>query len=467
VHEHAATSSEHALSEAVWQALVEGSRDRSRTPPPTLLGAPMVDDSALPVAAGATAAIATALRAAGALLEARNATTPVLSLHREQSLVAVTSERHFIVDHEPAPAMFAPLSRFWRAGDGWVRTHGNFPWHRDALLAALGCEGDPPSVARAIAERPAFEVEASVMNAGGVAAAVRTLAEWQAHAQGRAVAEEPLVSHRALPHGRPRPREAADLPARGVRVLDLTRVIAGPVCTRYLAALGADVLRIDPLHRPDVAPGATADTLLGKRSAFVDLSTTSGRATLDELLASADVVVCGYRTGALDQFGLNPDELAARHPGVVIVLLNAWGFTGPWSDRRGFDSVVQAPTGIGLLQSSDGETPGALPCQLLDHGTGYLAAAGALDGLRRQAAEGGTHVRRVSLARTASWLTSGQLASTGTAASSMVDAEPWLQQLDEHDHTTAAVGPPGVIDGVPLRWSRAGRYGADEAAWPT
>jgi hypothetical protein len=333
-------------------------------------------------------------------------------------------------------------------------------------LRALECDDDPQSVARVIAARSAFDIESKVVEAGGVAAAVRTLDEWRAHAQGRAVAEEPLIGRRSLPRGEPRPRGACDLPARGVRVLDLTRVIAGPVCTRYLAALGADVLRIDPPHRPDtVARGAAADTLLGKRSAFLDLTVTTGRATLHDLLESADVVVCSYRPGALDRFGVSADQLAVRHPGLVIVLLDAWGFAGPWSERRGFDSVVQAPTGIAMLQSSDGDTPGALPFQLLDHGTGYLAAAAALDGLRRQAAEGGTHRLRLSLARTAHWLTSERAMNAGVAESFDIDPAPWMQRFDERGHTTNGVSPPGAIDGVPLRWSRVGRYGTDGASW--
>jgi CoA transferase family III len=468
VHEPAAMSNEHTFSQSAWHALVEGSSDRPRTPAPAFVGAPRADASALPVPAAAMASVATALQAAGAMVEVRNGTTPELSLHREHVLVAVASERHFSADDQPAGMMFAPLSRFWRASDGWVRTHANFPWHRAALLAALGCEDDPQTIAAVMGERSACDIETKVMDAGGIAAAVRTLDEWRAHPQGRAVAEEPLISHRALPGSRPRPRDECDLPARGVRVLDLTRVIAGPVCTRYLAALGADVLRIDPPDHPDdIKRGAAADTLLGKRSAFVDFATTSGRATLHNFLQTTDVVVCGYRPGALDRFGLNADELAARYPGLVIVLLNAWGHTGPWANRRGFDSVVQAPTGISMLHSSAGETPGALPCQLLDHGTGYLAAAGALDGLRRQAVEGGTHLRRLSLARTASWLASVGTRNWDAPAALDVDPSPWLQQLDEPGHTTSGVSPPGLIDGVPLRWSGVGRYGTDDASWPT
>jgi crotonobetainyl-CoA:carnitine CoA-transferase CaiB-like acyl-CoA transferase len=466
VREDATPTREHELSRSAWNALLAGAGDSPRTAPPTLIGASAADESTLPSSAAATASIATALRAAGALLAARNGTHPELSLPRAHVLMEVTSERHFSVDGHNAAMLFAPLSRYWRAGDGWIRTHGNFPWHRDALLTALACADDPPALESAIAERSAYDIETKVMAAGGVAAAVRTLDEWRAHPQGRAVADEPLISHHWLPRGAARRRSACDLPARGVRVLDLTRVIAGPVCTRYLAALGADVLRIDPpQHRDDIARGAAADTLLGKRSAFVDLATTSGRATLHDLLGSADVVVFGYRTGALDRFGLHANELAVRYPGLVIVTLNAWGHHGPWADRRGFDSVVQAPTGIGMLESCDGETPGALPFQLLDHGTGYLAAAAALDGLRRQAAEGGTHLRRLSLARTANWLTSAVSTTTRATPALAVDPSPWLQQLDLRGHTTSFVSPPGMIDGVPLQWSGSGCYGSDDASW--
>jgi hypothetical protein len=467
VHQHSVTGTERALAEASWQSLVAGSRELPPTPAPTLLGAPN-EMAPLPVAAAATASTATALRAAGALGALRNGTTPDLSLHRAHAWIAAASERHFSINGQGDAVQFAPISRFWRARDGWVRTHGNFSWHRDALLAVLDCDDDPDAVAAAISGRTALDLETAVMAAGGVTAAVRTIDEWDAHPQGRAVAGEPLVSNRVVPGAAPRPRAACELVAGGVRVLDLTRVIAGPVCTRYLAAVGADVVRVDPPdHRDAIRPGSAADTLYGKRSAFVDLATPSGREVLEELLDGADVVVCGYRPGALDRFGFDADELVARHPGLVVVVLNAWGHHGPWAARRGFDSVVQAPTGIGMLQSVDAETPGALPFQLLDHGTGYLAAAAALDGLRRQATEGGTHVRGLSLARTARWLTSMQTSQPSGAASPDVDPAPWLQQLDEPGSTTIGVAPPGSIDGVALRWSRVGHYGADDPSWST
>jgi crotonobetainyl-CoA:carnitine CoA-transferase CaiB-like acyl-CoA transferase len=378
---------------------------------------------------------------------------------------------------------FAALSRFWPAADGWVRTHANYPWHRDALLSALGTPDDVDAVGAAIAEMRAHDVEERVFTAGGIAAAVREVDEWRAHAQGQALAAEPLIGHRMIGDAARRTRPSSELPASGIRVLDLTRVIAGPVCTRYLAALGADVLRVDPPRHPDMQRGEVADTLLGKRSAMLDLSSGDGSATLHQLLARADAVVCGYRPGALDRFGLTEDALATRHPGLVVVYLDAWGHRGPWQHRRGFDSVVQAPTGISSAESVDGAQPGALPCQLLDHGTGYLAAAALLDGLYRQNIHGGTHIRRLSLARTAAWLTSSRSASgsrsasaenvensSSRSASGSAFAEnghpPWLVELESAVGPVTAVAPPGTLGERPLQWpAPLTGYGNDPPLW--
>src|SRR5207245_10766606 len=176
----------------------------------------------------------------------------------------------------------------------------------------------------------------------------------------------------------------------------------------------------------------------------------------------ADVLVCGYRAGALERFGLAADALAERHPGLVIVYVDAWGHTGPWATRHGFDSVVQAPTGIAMAESPGGGEPGALPCQLLDHGTGYLAAAAVMDGLRRQASEGGTHVRRVSLARTAWWLTVTEPAASSAEAPGATADNSWLVEVNSVNVRVTAVQPPGLVGGRPLAWPAPGTaYGAD------
>jgi hypothetical protein len=413
----------------------------------------------------AVACVGAALLAAAALVEQRDGEWPAIGLHPGQVQTAVVSERHFRIGQRLAGPGFAPLSRFWRASDGWVRTHANYPWHRAALLEVLGVNDDPAEVEAAVQDRPAGVVEDRVVAAGGVAAAVRSAEEWASHAQGRAVGREPLIGHRWMAGGPPRVPGAGGLPAQGVRVLDLTRVIAGPVCTRFLGALGADVLRIDPTGRPDMAAGAAADTLLGKRSAALDLTTPDGGEVLHDLLDQADVVVAGYRPGSLARYGLGADELAERRPGLVIVQLSAWGHSGPWAERRGFDSVVQAPTGIAVGESAGDGQPGALPCQLLDHGTGYLAVAAVLDGLRRQRMEGGTHVRTLSLARTAGWLVASGVPELLPAADSAPDAEPWMVDVGA-DPPIRAVAPPGSIAGRPLQWpGPPANYLSDPAGW--
>ncbi|MEU9241797.1 CoA transferase [Streptomyces sp. NPDC048385] len=363
----------------------------------------------LPVRRFARACVGVCALAAAELGARRTgaATLPGVRVDDGAVATAFTSERHLLVDGR-APVQFAPLSRFWRAADGWVRTHANYPHHRARLLDALGLPEDalPEDVAARIAGRPALEVEDAVYGAGGLAVALRSPGEWAAHEQAVAVAARPLVE-RGRPdtaHARVLPPLGAGatplLPAAGLRVLDLTRVLAGPVATRTLGLLGADVLRLDAPWLPEL-PDQHADTGFGKRSATLDL--TTDRAAFEELLASADVVVTGYRPGALDRFGLSPEALAERRPGVVVAQVSAWGAYGPWAGRRGFDSLVQVATGIAEIEGA-ADRPGALPAQALDHGTGYLLAAGVLRALTEQSYDGGSRFVRLALARTARWL---------------------------------------------------------------
>jgi crotonobetainyl-CoA:carnitine CoA-transferase CaiB-like acyl-CoA transferase len=422
--------------------------------------------SHLPVEDTAIACAGAALLAAADLLAQRGGPVArIARLDRGHVAAAFRSEAYLRLNGAPAGAGFAPLSRFWRTRDGWVRTHGNYPWHREALLRALGTGEDPDQVAAAIAGRAAREVEDLVVGAGGIAAAVRTEAQWRAEPAGQAVAATRLVEAGRLGDAPPRHRTAgAVLPAAGIRVLDLTRVTAGPVATRYLAALGAEVVRLDPPHRPEL-PLHAYDGLLGKRSALLDLDTNAAR--LDELLGAADVLVHGYRPHALDRFGLTPGALAERHPGLVVVSLSAWGSTGPWGGRRGFDSIVQAASGIAVAESADGDRPGAMPCQLLDHGTGYLCAAAALRGLADQAVAGGTQVRELSLARTARWLLGSAAAglAPGPGERAGEDAD-WLTTLDSADGPVTVVRPLGRLDGQELSWpGPLVRYGSDPPEW--
>lgn len=396
----------------------------------------------------ATHAVTTAGAAAvGASLLA--ATTAPVTLDARGLAVALASERYLRIDGRSPGSAFAPLSAFHRTADGWIRRHGNYHWHRDAALRVLGVATEDEAVA-AIATWNAVELETAVHDAGGVGAAVRSTAQWRATAGD----PPPLLEHADLAPAPPRP-------ARRPRVLDLTRVIAGPIGTRTLAAHGADVLRLDPPHRPEI-PAQAWDTLPGKRSALLDLRTSA--AVLEELLAGADVVVTGYRPGALDAFGLAPEALAQRHPGLVVITLSAWGRHGPWGARRGFDSLVQAACGIAVDEGGP-DRPGVLPCQLLDHATGYLTAAAALLGLRRQRTVGGTPHTALALVATAGWL-QGLPRTDAAGAVEEIDPAPYLVDVPAPDGVLTLARPPGTIDGRPLTWPEpAPAYGAAVARW--
>ncbi|MFF4012154.1 CoA transferase [Streptomyces sp. NPDC001717] len=422
-------------------------------------GAGDLGEGPLPVAELARSTVGACALAAGELAAARAGGGPddVAPVVVDEGAVATAfvSERHLRVEGR-APVNFAPLSGFWRAADGWVRTHANYPHHEAALVRALGLpSATPEALGAAVAGRPAVEVQELVYAGGGLAVAV-------AEEYGE---PQPLVEPVRLSgaRGRPLGPAPAGRPAAGVRVLDLTRVIAGPVATRTLGLLGADVLRVDSPRLPE-ADDAYADTGFGKRSARLDLALAGDRAVFEGLLAEADVVVSGYRPGALERYGLGAAELLERWPGLVVAELCAWGWreVGPWAGRRGFDSLVQAGYGIAAAcaDPGGGGVPGVLPAQALDHGTGYLVAAGVLRGL----AEGGGRGLRFSLAGTGSWLVRG-LAEAGTGTGGRCgqgaySAGPWLREADSgYGVLRYAASPLGEWGRGPSRW------GTDEAVW--
>ncbi len=307
------------------------------------------------------------------------------------------------------PSPWDPIAGDYPTRDGWIRLHTNAPHHRRAALAVLGVPEEKPAVAAAVAGWTGDALEAAVVAAGGCAARMRSEADWRAHPQGVAVAAEPLIAWQRVPlqrAGAPRPPLDPGRPLAGVRVLDLTRVLAGPVGTRVLAAYGADVLRIDP---PDWdEPGVVPEVTLGKRCAGLDLAHAADRARFETLLAEADVLVHGYRPGALARRGYDDAAIRARNPALIDVALCAYGWTGPWRDRRGFDSLVQMSCGIaetGQRQVGSAR-PTPLPVQALDHATGYLMAAAVVRGLSLRR-EGVAATARLSLARTAGLLMGG------------------------------------------------------------
>ena len=367
------------------------------------------------------------------------------------------------------PPVWDAVAGDYSAADGWVRLHTNAPHHRVAALSVLGVPAERDAVAGAVAMWSADELESAVVSAGGVAAAMRSLDAWRRHPQGRSVAGEPLLRMERTSGAPTRDPTVGgpERPLAGVRVLDLTRVLAGPVATRLLAGWGAEVLRIDPpdWDEPSIVPEVT----LGKRCARLDLRSVSGKERLLDLLGSADVLVHGYRSDALEGIGLGDAVRDERRPGLVDVSLDAYGWTGPWSTRRGFDSLVQMSAGIAdagrLAVGSDRPVP--LPAQALDHATGYLLAAAALTGLTVRRSEGTGTRWRASLAATAKLLIDG-----GTVRDGM-DSEPARPVMPEDGPVERTVwgdarrlAPPLRVEGAPLRWTLpACPLGSDEARW--
>jgi hypothetical protein len=342
----------------------------------------------------------------------------------------------------------------YRAADGWIRLHTNAPRHRAAALRVLGCKAERGAVAGAVAARPADALEQAVVGAGGCAAAMRSMREWTKHPQGRAVAAEPLIAFTRTAAAPIAWRPSSVRPLAGLRILDLTRILAGPVATRFLAGCGADVLRIDPPGWDE--PGIVPEVTLGKRCARLDLRAAADRDKFERLLAQTDVLVHGYRPGALDALGYDEARRRTIRPGLIDVALNAYGWSGPWRMRRGFDSLVQMSAGVAAAgmawQRADRPVP--LPVQALDHATGYLMAAGVIRGLIDGLRGNGATTARLSLARTAVLL--GQPAAGVSEVPFMPPADADYAPVEE----ATIWGPakrllaPVILDGAALRWDR-------------
>jgi crotonobetainyl-CoA:carnitine CoA-transferase CaiB-like acyl-CoA transferase len=375
---------------------------------------------------------------------------------------ASQSERHFRLDGE-APEVWAPFSGFWEAADGWVRTHGNYPHHAERLARILGIPdaSTKDQVADAVARRSAVELEDEAAATGAIVGAVRSTAEWSRHPHALATGSLPIVE-RHVDGGAARRAwgTGGRGPLSGVRVLDLTRLLAGPVATRNLAFLGADVLRIDSPHLPETG-WIHLDTGAGKRSTTLDLGKAADRSVFDGLLGEADVVVTGYRPGALDALGLSPQALCGRRPGLVVGSVSAWGSRGPWAGRRGFDSIVQSVTGIAMSLSGDGVHPGALPAQALDHSAGYLLTAGICRALTEQRQAGGTRRVAVALATLAREL----LTTTGGVQAGETPSPTLQTGRTAAGHITCAA-PPLTLTQLPGEYAAlASPWGTDEPRW--
>jgi hypothetical protein len=357
------------------------------------------DEDSLPSIFGTSDLAAASVAAAGLMLSQLPGVGGDVSVSRR--LASLWFSWSIQPDGWNMPPLRDAVTGDYRAADRWIRLHTNAPHHRAAALAVLGCAAEREAVARTVAGWQADELEAAIVAQGGCAATMRSIDEWRVHPQGRALAEAPLFLQESRECAPWSWRADPARPLRGVRVLDLTRVLAGPVATRFLAGFGADVLRIDPPAWEEA--GVIPEVALGKRCARLDLRTAEGRSTFEHLLSEADVLVHGYRNGALDDVGFGAEARAALNPNLIDVSLNAYGWSGPWRDRRGFDSLVQMSCGIADagMSAQGAAKPVPLPVQALDHATGYLMAAAVLRGLQARLNERRAMRIRLSLARTA------------------------------------------------------------------
>ena len=447
-----------ALSQ-LWTVLGQPADALSRV---TLSGVEPALPSSFAVGTLAQSTIAAAALAAAHVDTLRTGRQQSVSVDMHHAALEFRSERYFRVDGQLPPEPWDKIAGLYRCGDGrWVRLHTNFPHHRDGVLKLLGCAHDREAVAAALSRWKAEAFEEAAAQAGMVVTAARMFEEWDRHPQGIAVAGQPLMTIEPIGDvgdapPQPLPAHADARPLSGVRVLDLTRVIAGPVCGRTLAAHGADVLLITGPHLPAIPP-LVIDTGRGKRSAQLDLRDGAGAEQLRTLLRDADIFVQGYRPGGLGALQFSPEQAAALRPGIVYVSLCAYGYDGPWANRRGFDSLVQTASGFNWAEAqAAGETkPRPLPAQALDHGAGYLMAAGAMSALARRMTEGGSWHVRVSLAQTAHWLRSfGRLAHGFDAADPRYeDIGAYLETTPSGFSALTALRHAGQLSDTPPHWT--------------
>ncbi|WP_431303172.1 CoA transferase [Sediminicoccus sp. BL-A-41-H5] len=430
-----------------------------------LTGADPALPSSFRIGEAAQASIAALGLAVASLHAARGGAMQRVAVAMDDAAAEFHSERYLrIGDTPPADPWDAIAGAYGTADGGVVRLHTNFPHHRDGILKLLGCAYDRAAVTEALARRKAIAFETEATAAGLCVSAMRSFAEWDAHPQAQHLATTPLLTIERIGDASPRPLPAvANRPLEGFRVLDLTRVIAGPVAARGLAVHGAEVLHITGPHLPSI-PTLVVDTGRGKRCATLDLRDAGDAARLDGLAAGADAFVQSYRAGALAAKGFSAEALAARHPGIVVGELCAYGWGGPWANKRGFDSLVQTSTGFNVAEAEAAgvAAPKVLPCQPLDHASGYLLALGVVAAWHRRAVEGGSWRVRVTLARTGLWLRSlGRIEGFGAVphAPSLVAEEGPFGVVRHLPHSARMSLTPAV-------WSRpAEPLGASLPAW--
>jgi crotonobetainyl-CoA:carnitine CoA-transferase CaiB-like acyl-CoA transferase len=424
---------------------------------------------------GAAALAATGL-AASDLWKLRTGRSQEVAVDARQATASLRSGHYMQMDDAAVSHERNTIMGVYPAKDGrWSYLHCNFPNHRAAALSVLGVPEDREAVREAVSKWDALELEEAIIAARGAGGMVRTMDEWARHPQSAAIASLPLMEIVQIGGSPAEPLPDGDRPLSGIRVLDLTRVLAGPTGARTLAEHGADVMKITAAHLPNIGY-QEYDTGHGKLNAQLDLRQPGDLETLHGLIRETDVFSQGYRPGTLGGRGLSPEALAELRPGIVYVSLCAFSHVGPWASRRGFDTVVQTVSGITSRQGElfPGKEPGPqfYPVSAIDYLTGYLMAFGAMVALARRARQGGSWLVRISLAQTGRWLV-----DRGQVPESQLRDVPKELGADELERWSIAsdtpvgrlrhLGPVVRLSETPPRWARPTvPLGYHEPVWP-
>jgi crotonobetainyl-CoA:carnitine CoA-transferase CaiB-like acyl-CoA transferase len=425
--------------------------------------------------AGAATLAATGLAAAD-LWQLRSGRTQQIAVDVRQATASLRSGHYMKLGDGEVSTRRNSIMGVYPTKDGrWSYLHCNFPNHRAAALGVLGVAEDRDAVARAVLNWNAADLEEAIIAAKGAGGMVRTHAEWAQHPQAAAVAALPLMEIVKIADSPPEPLPPGNRPLSGIRVLDLTRVLAGPTCARTLAEHGADVLKITGAHLPNLGY-QEFDTGHGKLSAQLDLREQRDVDTLRGLVCDADVFSQGYRPGTLGNRGLAPEELASIRPGLVYVSLCAFSHAGPWASRRGFDTVIQTVSGITSRQAEvvPGKTPGPqfYPVSAIDYCTGYLMAFGAMVALARRAREGGSWLVRISLAQVGKFIVDlGEVppvaARDAPTEFTPAELERWATVTNTPSGSLRHLKPVVQLSETPPYWARPSvPLGYHQPVWP-
>lgn len=355
--------------------------------------------------------------------------------------------------------------------DRWALIHFGFPHLRQGMLDLLQCEDTSESVGQAVLTWEAEALEDVIAETGLCGGMVRSAEEWAEHPHGRILSKMSVLEIIKIADSPPEPCPGGEQPLSGVRVLDLTRVLAGPVCGRTLAEHGADVLRIGASHLPSIEP-FVQDTGHGKRTAFLDLREDRDSNKLNELIRGADIFSLGYSPGTLNNRGYSPEKLAEMRPGLIYISLNCYGHSGPWKNRKGWEQLAQTVSGLAVEEGLPGPPKlVAMPAAITDFTTGYLAAFGALTALALRASEGGSYYVRTSLTQTAMMLYGLDRVEKEEAESREImlpgeESEKLLTVTETPWGTMTHLAPILRLSETPARWTRpVVPLGTHEPVW--